>query len=679
MQPRLTEFQVDLSKFRKGQLDAFNVTTKRVIQDKESHTAIVLPTRYGKTDFMLMTGLYLMRQGAVSGVLIMAPNQVLRNQAIADHKLRESLARYKPARSVIRRMLPDGSTREGINPWNIMDPPRIERLMEHFPLAATTSMVWNNISVFQHWSDYSKHRYGSPPIVFVDEAHTTTDMTAWGGTIKALSEAGAYIVLCTATPYRTDGRPIPGFEVSTVYVDEKTKLEWVGERAYRLQGKRVIHKLTAHHVTEFKDAWAESVIAGLSRETFDVNLREHDLEGYSEERLSELPEREVRRALSRVVRSEVAVKNGVRMLVSNIRRWRKTWPGTAGIVFVGNDDGGDYDDAEANRYANMVKNAIDNEYDATKGEVRLEARIATTRVDGATQVIERFAAGDGDILIVKMMASAGLDIARLKIALDLSTVRTPVSFVQRAMRVCTRWELDGRVLLKALYIAPDECIGDELYERLIRDLGGDRPTVEWDTEGELVEGSESSPPSPLTEFEVVSTELGTSLKDEDGSVGPGVLGPVVDDFLDDVPRSIEEIGKGRLSQHFAEAARQAAEILGQGVPPEASQPTHPAKKDDGLLDNSQARINLKRKELVRSVKQYANSVMRREYGPGWKQGAYKDRYGLEINDAWLALYEKSGIRWVPGVKSGQMLKNLDEKSIDTLTATLKEMNNGGTH
>ena len=175
--PRLSEFSFNIAKFRRGQLGAFEVTTKRVMQDQEPHTAIVLPTRYGKTDFMLMTGLYLMHQGAVSGILIMTPNQVLRNQAVDIDKLRSSLSRYE---TIVERIQSNGTKARGIDPYNINESPRIERLVEHTPLAATTSMVMHNIPTFRHWIDYLRRRYKAPPLVFVDEAHTASNHTAWG-------------------------------------------------------------------------------------------------------------------------------------------------------------------------------------------------------------------------------------------------------------------------------------------------------------------------------------------------------------------------------------------------------------------------------------------------------------------------------------------------------------------
>ena len=57
---RLPVFDIDMKRFRVGQRDAFDETVLRIQQKAESHTAIVLPTRYGKSDYMRMTGLHLL-------------------------------------------------------------------------------------------------------------------------------------------------------------------------------------------------------------------------------------------------------------------------------------------------------------------------------------------------------------------------------------------------------------------------------------------------------------------------------------------------------------------------------------------------------------------------------------------------------------------------------------------
>ena len=71
---RLPVFEFNKDKYRIGQRDAFDETILRIQHRGESHTAIVLPTRYGKSDYMRMTGLHLVHQGAVSGVMVMTPS-----------------------------------------------------------------------------------------------------------------------------------------------------------------------------------------------------------------------------------------------------------------------------------------------------------------------------------------------------------------------------------------------------------------------------------------------------------------------------------------------------------------------------------------------------------------------------------------------------------------------------
>ena len=99
-------------------------------------------------------------------------------------------------------------------------------------VATTTPMVNSNLTTIVHWIDHLKSRYGVYPVIFVDEAHTASKRTAWGKTIEALADARAYIVLCTATPYRTDGQPIPGFQIETISVEEMSSRQRLGAHVY---------------------------------------------------------------------------------------------------------------------------------------------------------------------------------------------------------------------------------------------------------------------------------------------------------------------------------------------------------------------------------------------------------------------------------------------------------------
>ena len=66
------------------------------------------------------------------------------------------------------------------------------------------------------------HRPGLPVLVFIDECHSSSDLNEWGKVVPALTEAGAHVVLLTATPERADGMRIPGFEFSVIDEGEIT-------------------------------------------------------------------------------------------------------------------------------------------------------------------------------------------------------------------------------------------------------------------------------------------------------------------------------------------------------------------------------------------------------------------------------------------------------------------------
>lgn len=692
---RLPVFEFDKTPFYLGQQDAFDETVKRIQHGGESHTAIVLPTRYGKSDFIRMTGLHLMHHGAVSGVMVMSPNQVLRNQMVDEPKLKESFRRYSVrVQRLVRRT---GEQREGISPYNMSKSPDFNSMVDSELIATTIQMANENLSTINHWIDHLKYIYGSYPVVFVDEAHMTSDISVWGKAVEFLSEAHAFIVLCTATPYRSDGRAIPGFKIDTIREEDLSGSQRLGAHVYRRQGRRVVFQLVAHHVTSFQQAWQESVLCQLSREPFDVDLREHGLDGYEDHMLSRLGEDEARRALHHAVRSDLVIREGVHRLLRNLRhRRREDAPETAGIVFVGSDDrsddGSGLDDdtpAGSNQYARKVQQIIQEE---SRNE--FNCVIATTKVDSdPASIIEAFSKGPagGDILVVKMMASAGLDIARLKVALDLSTVRQPASFVQRVMRICTRWNRDkGEPILRAVYITPDDLRGRNLYKDLIEDLGGAVSTVRWDEDtGEFVESTPGTAPEPppLTTWEAISTEEGEYLEDSDGTRAPGEIRPFVDDLLEEEGNGAltRVVGKAKLGQTLLRIAKQyAAGHLGAPqVEEEASNGLDYTDADSangsidtsGFIDNVEGRKKTLRANIEAAVKRLAHKVVAEKWGRDFPK-AY---LGEEIQSTWVWLYRKAGIQAnARGKGSKSVLETLNEDQLRRLLDILKEEQNGDT-
>lgn len=444
---------------RPGQRKALDVILARFKED-QPYTSIVLPTRYGKSDVIRLATYLLWMDGMMPCALALSVNETLRNQLGSARKWEETCRRYGIDPGDVRiRTLETAVARPSSNG-------------ELF-LSVTTQLVGRNLDLFRDWVDSEFHRTGCRPLVFVDECQFKGSSNTWGHLVEELVVSGARAVLLTATAERADGDLIPGFETTTVREEDTTL--WIATPGKDEQhvhvdvyadSKRVL-RLKAHHETPFKDAWAEQALCDISHIPFDVDLSRvegHDVE--KEIRLSQIVDkREIRRAIGRCTRSVVVAEEGCHRLVVELRRLRRLVGDVAAIVFVGNDD--DQDDPSVNKHATQIVRIL--------GRLAPDLRcvVATSRVDGATGLVEAFAEGGvGDVLIVKQMAGLGLDVPRLKIGLDLSSVRQYAAYVQRMMRIATPY----KQCMVASWICPAEILAEALFQRAVKNEGGEAIT-----------------------------------------------------------------------------------------------------------------------------------------------------------------------------------------------------------
>lgn len=536
-------FHISTSRLRPGQRQAVDTIIDR-IREKKSHTAIVLPTRYGKTDVMRVSGLTLWRDRLVSCALVVEPNTVLRGQAVNGDKWRDAMARYNiivpmpvPMYEVDRRpTLP-------FPPHNAVF------------AAITTQMVNHYKSFFAQWVEHEIRSQGIPPIIYIDEAHTGSEVNQWGDSVGVLAGAGAYVVLLTATPYRTDNRRIPGFEdilieerATTVTVPRR-RIDETGETVIDLyEGMRNYYKLNAHHITTFRQAWDEedpSPLCKITRRTFAVDLAKiiPSTAEVSSTRLADLNDQDSQRWLMPSLKDLGIIHQACEILVEVLASRKADASESAAIVFVGNDD---QSDDELNQHATNVQTAL------KQLQPNLKTLIATSSDgDRAPELINDFAyKGLGDVLIVKQMASVGLDIARLKVCLDLSNIRTPASFVQRMTRICTIWERGSNPddhVRTAIYICPDDVRGTALFKRFVIDEGGEAQV------SDLTYTRTVKPPQQVAEPErpiymPESVSLPESYEDTDQKEADGTTIPVVDRFLQVFP----EVSRSRTHVDIAE-------------------------------------------------------------------------------------------------------------------------------
>ena len=498
---------IDLTNARKGVKKCIKTTMDRIDRG-EKYTTNVLPTRYGKSDVIRVCAIWAYKAGSAGVSIVLSPNKVLRDQINDNARFRATLDRY------------DISS-EGLRKFTLRNIVSYQQICanEEMLISSTMQLVAKNPDLFEAWVDHIIHKTGKPPIIFIDEAHTGSEDNTWGDVVVRMVDHGAKAVLLTATPMRSDGRAIPGFDVEIISEEPVSPRTWkpVPDKPEKIQidiwnGLKRRIKLVANHETTFRQAWQEKTICDISRVAFDVNMSQIFESGITEDtKLSELLPLDARNQLRNVTKDSGFIRATVARLVTELERFGEH---SAAIVFCGNDqsrlgDTSNSEDEAANSkkidaHAKKIRKYIEQE----KSELNV---VIATSSDGneGSGLIDKFSRGVGDVLIVKQMASLGLDVPRMKVCLDLSSVRTPAAFVQRVMRVATL----HKPYTHAVYIHPADCVSIALFEELIRGEGGEFGISELELVDSYIKDREDvqRQQDVYTINEIVETDFGDTL------------------------------------------------------------------------------------------------------------------------------------------------------------------------
>ena len=180
------ELQLDWSKLRIGQEQAIRTIEMRFKQG-EDFSAIVLPTRYGKSDVIRIAAMRLWHERAAGPALVLSPNSYLRRQMGNRSKFQACVDRCEiqisgySIKEMSRAHLPFSPNGEAF-------------------LSVTIQLLNTNLQIFEQWVERELRQTGLRPMIFVDEAHTGSEDNSWGGSVKRLVDQGAHAVLLTATP-----------------------------------------------------------------------------------------------------------------------------------------------------------------------------------------------------------------------------------------------------------------------------------------------------------------------------------------------------------------------------------------------------------------------------------------------------------------------------------------------
>lgn len=474
---------IDPRQLRPGQRGAIDEIFMRV-RAGQKNIAIVLPPGYGKSDVIRVSAVMLMLQNMVCRTLILEPAENLRGQIVDQLKMNESVKRYRLPPVLGNGIRTYEAKTAPVKPW----PPGRNR---DAPFVSMTIQMANRHRLFlEQWVANESRESRAPVLVFVDEAHTGSDENEWGGTTRALRDAGAVVVLLTGTPYRSDKRRIEGFqwdeeEVKPVRIG-RTRSGDSGERLVDIyEGTSTILKLKPDYEHTLHEAWevdSPPSLCKLTRLPYDFDLESHDrLTGdvLPDTALSRVSPWQLGGKFGRLLREDAVVEYLCSVFVEQLASKQAQAPDAAGIIFVGNNDNSILDPLER-EHALKVKEAL------RRLDHNLKVVVATS--DNSSQGIAalkrfqgseeggRVVKGQGDVLVVKQMGGVGYDAPRLKVCLDLSVVRQPGPFVQRVMRIARTWrygEGEREVQQTAIYITPKDQRGEALWQKFIADEHGE--------------------------------------------------------------------------------------------------------------------------------------------------------------------------------------------------------------
>lgn len=454
-------------RFREGQWIVFNELTTRIMEGKRM-TSVILHPRGGKSDVQRMVTLWAVDAGICCAGISINMNVLLRNQMgdvdrinanpPRSTRMDEALSRYEV--SDLRTSSPLRYT--GYKVWP--EPPMANgEFFASFTIQTLMAKAGHD-GIIQ-WTE-SKVASGKPPLFFFDECQMLGGGQPWGRLYHELHDMGAYVVSMTGTAHRSDGEMIPGFSEETLSVEEIERVVVESDpdpefiQVVEMEGVRRRFALRGDIEVGLKYGWnpppgQDQSLCNLSRRTFDfdVTVEENGGAVYSG-RISQAPQRFVRKAISKAVRQPQIIAAGVELLVRELDLLRQADPRIKAIVFTGNDKSED----ETNAHAREVEREI--------RRIRPDwtCLVATSADDeSAADRIAAFDRGQDTVLVVKQSAGVGLDAPTIKVGLDLSTFRQFGVCVQRALRVATPFEDQ----FHAIWITPADAIWDQIWHEAV--------------------------------------------------------------------------------------------------------------------------------------------------------------------------------------------------------------------
>ena len=454
---------MNLAAMRPGNRRAFDVILKRLRESKTT-TSIVKPTRYGKRDLIITTCFQAVEDGIVSGGLVFSPAAQATRQFTKEKKLLETIVRYDlPIQDVLNGVRQLSSFNE-YQPFSNGE----------FLLAANVQLcLRTNIDDCLELIGAERLRTSKPLVIFIDECQFVAEKKRWGDFFRRVEQAGALLVLLTATPYREDADAMPGFRATQINEDDERRYfyfdagDGIHNRIDVWDGVRTLSRLEADDTTTFNEAWQEQpdVLCKLDREVVSIPVDGTPLQ--------ELKIVDTKKHLGKVVRDQRFLDPAIRLVLAKLQLTQTIDPHCKAMVMTGNDQPNDRRD---NAHAETIKELLHVLAPSILGRA-CRVRIITLKTvedDSAAKAMDAFLESDDDIVIVKQVGTVGLDDWRIKVLGYFSPIRSVAAMIQAWMRPATP---QGGLSIAHL-VMPADRFCTAVWNKLIVEEGGEAKLAE---------------------------------------------------------------------------------------------------------------------------------------------------------------------------------------------------------
>jgi hypothetical protein len=609
---------VILDKARPGQRGAIQTIIKRA-KEGERETGIILPTGYGKRDVIICSGIALYDLGLTCCNLVINPNDFLKRQFIKEDKFAPACERF----GLLSLVRPIKYAAIDFAKPEINFAPQGEIFV-----SSTIQLITCWKKVYVDWVESMAYRHGRPVTIFVDEVQFHSEANKWGEAVEGMLDAGARLVGLTATAERENGERTIGFRQRIVSSEPvkftvcrmlpprpDTEIRYCNVSLY--EGQKHHIELEPDFVWSFAKAWTEGFLCKMSLRTIDADMKKIDPKGATKDKkLSELSETEVRKVLGKVVRHPEFIREACRTFLIVLKQYRAIVADCAGLVFTLNDQA---DDAQFNQHAELVKKILKEEGSDHRIVIATTANDKAGSGPSGAKILEHFTDEKcpvGDIAILKQMAGCGLDAARIKIILDLSTVRSVSSVIQRDNRTTRPY----KGLMTAVKICPADCLTLAIHEKHVKEPGGEATS----NEVELVHSDDYPVQDKEKDIYIFKEAIQSDTHDTKLNVINFEDIPLVNKFIEEFPFLIRDYT-------IPEIARKAKAILTGAMAPTS----------EGVVINTGDKIACLKNQIAALSKTVVNYAFARITGRSYTGSGDDQKLYAELSKKyWSSVYAR---------------------------------------